>query len=57
MFVIKNKNRNYACYLTEENTWKGLLQAKMFSTKEEAEKALTESGEIVDFYELTRPKK
>lgn len=57
MFVIKNKDRNYACYLTEENTWKGLLQAKFFKTKEEAEKVLNEYGEIVNFEELVKPVK
>lgn len=46
MFVIKNIKRNYDCYLTENNTWEGLLKAKTFKTEDEAKAALTEDGKI-----------
>ena len=46
MFIIKNVKRNYDCYLTENNTWEGLLKAKIFKTKDEAKVVLTEDGKI-----------
>lgn len=46
MFVIKNIKRNYDCYLTENNTWEGLLKAKTFKTEDEAKAVLTEDGKI-----------
>lgn len=46
MFVIKNIKRNYDCYLTENNTWEGLLKAKTFKTEAEAKAVLTEDGKI-----------
>lgn len=46
MFVIKNVKRSYDCYLTENNTWKGLLKAKIFKTEDEAKVVLTEDGKI-----------
>ena len=46
MFVIKNVKRSYDCYLTENNTWEGLLKAKIFKTEDEAKVVLTEDGKI-----------
>lgn len=53
MFVIKNIKRNYNCYLTENNTWSGLLKAKVFKSEEEAKKVLTEEGKIFSWIEIT----
>ena len=53
MFVIKNIKRDYDCYLTKDNTWKGLLEAETFKTEEEAEIKLTEEGKIIDWNEIT----
>lgn len=52
MFVIKNIKRSYDCYLTENNTWEGLLSAKTFKTEDEAKKVLNEDGEIVSWNEV-----
>lgn len=57
MFVIKNTKRDYNCYLTENNTWKGLLEAKIFKTKEEAEQSLLEDGIILSWEDVVHPKK
>lgn len=52
MFVVKNTKRSYNCYLNEENKWKGLLEAKIFSTKEEAEKNAGEQGMVISWSEI-----
>lgn len=52
MFVIKNIKRGYNCYLTENNTWKGLLEAKVFKTEEEANSFLTEEGKVLSWNEV-----
>lgn len=56
MFVIKNIKRSYDCYLTENNTWEGLLKAKTFKTEDEAKTALTEDGKILDWSDVVRLK-
>lgn len=53
MFVIKNTKRNYDCYLTENNTWSGLLKAKTFKTEDEAKAVLTEEGKVITWSEVT----
>lgn len=53
MFVIKNIKRNYDCYLTKDNNWKGLLEAETFKTEEEAKSKLTEEGKIINWNEIT----
>ena len=55
MFVIKNVKRDYNCYLTEDNKWSGLLEAKIFETKEEAEKTSSEEGKVYSWEELIKP--
>ena len=52
MFVIKNIKRNYDCYLTENNTWEGLLKAKTFKTEAEAKAVLTEDGKIFTWSDI-----
>lgn len=53
MFVIKNTQRDYVCYLSEDGEWEGLLKAKTFETKEEAEKEKhNETTEILDWNEV-----
>jgi len=52
MFVIKNIKRSYDCYLTENNTWSGLLNAKVFNTEDEAKKVLNEDGKIISWNEV-----
>lgn len=54
MFIIKNIKRSYDCYLTENNTWEGLLKAKTFKTEEEAKASLTEDGKIITWSEVTK---
>lgn len=56
MFVIKNKNKPYACYLSENNKWEGLLKAKTFKTKEEI-KEFPEDGEVISWEEVVSVKK
>lgn len=56
MFVIKNKNKPYACYLSENDKWEGLLKAKVFKTKEEITE-LSEEGEIISWEEVVSVKK
>ena len=56
MFVIKNIKRSYDCYLTENNTWEGLLKAKTFKTEDEAKTALTEDGKILAWSDVVRLK-
>ncbi len=57
MFVIKNIKRSYDCYLTENNTWEGLLKAKTFKTEDEAKEALNENGQIVAWSDVVKLKK
>lgn len=58
MFVIKNTKRNYDCYLSENNKWEGLLKAKVYNTKEEAEKVElpSETAEIVEWNKVVNIK-
>lgn len=58
MFVIKNTKRNYDCYLSENNKWEGLLKAKIYNTKEEAEKVElpSEIAEIVEWNKVVNIK-
>ena len=53
MFVIKNIKRDYDCYLTKDNTWKGLLKAETFKTEEDAKNKLTDEGKIIEWKEIT----
>lgn len=53
MFVIKNVKRSYDCYLTENNTWEGLLKAKTFKTEDEVKQVLTDEGELLTWEEIT----
>lgn len=57
MFVIKNIKRSYDCYLTENNTWEGLLKAKTFKTEDEAKEALNENGQIIAWSDVVKLKK
>lgn len=53
MFVIRNTKRDYKCYLSENNKWEGLLKAKTFETKEDAEKEkYTETAEILNWNDV-----
>lgn len=52
MFVIKNVKRSYDCYLTENNTWEGLLKVKIFKTEDEAKVVLTEDGKIFTWSDI-----
>lgn len=58
MFVIKNTKRDYDCYLSENNKWEGLLKAKVYNTKEEAEKVElpSETAEIVEWNKIVNIK-
>lgn len=58
MFVIKNTKRNYDCYFSENNKWEGLLKAKIYNTKEEAEKVElpSETAEIVEWNKVVNIK-
>lgn len=57
MFVIKNVKYSYNAYLNEKGEWKGLLSAKTFSTREEAEANLPENGEVLAWNEVVGLKK
>lgn len=58
MFIIKNTKRNYDCYLSENNKWEGLLKAKVYNTKEEAEKVElpSETAEVVEWNKVVNIK-
>lgn len=58
MFVIKNTKRDYNCYLSENNTWEGLLKAKVYKTQEEAEntKIPSETGKVVSWENVVNGK-
>ena len=58
MFVIKNTKRDYDCYLSENNKWEGLLKAKVYNTKEEAEKVElpSETGKVVSWENVVNVK-
>ena len=49
MFVIKNTKRNYNCYLSNNNKWEGIVKAKVYDTKDEAEKVKlpSETGIVI----------
>jgi len=51
MFIIQNAKRSYNCYLSENNEWKGLLEAKTFKTKDEITN-VPEDGKIVEWNEV-----
>lgn len=53
MFLIKNTKRSYDCYLSDEGKWAGLLIAKVFENKSDAEKACSEDGKVISWSEAT----
>lgn len=53
MFLIKNTKRSYNCYLSDEGKWAGLLIAKVFEDKAEAEKVCSEDGKVITWDEAT----
>ena len=53
MFLIKNTKRSYNCYLSDEGKWAGLLIAKVFENKEDAEKVCSEDGKVISWNEAT----
>ena len=53
MFLIKNTKRSYDCYLSDEGKWAGLLIAKVFENKADAEKVCSEDGKIISWSEAT----
>lgn len=53
MFLIKNTKRSYDCYLSNEDNWAGLLSAKVFENKEDAEKACSDDGKVISWNEAT----
>lgn len=60
MFVIKNTERDYDCYISENNLWKGLLKAKVFNSENEANTYLSENnisnGKIYSWIEIVKIK-
>ncbi|MGN1393405.1 MAG: hypothetical protein ACI4V7_05095 [Succinivibrionaceae bacterium] len=53
MFLIKNIKRSYDCYLSDEGKWAGLLIAKVFENKTDAEKVCSEDGKVISWNEAT----
>lgn len=60
MFVIKNVKRSYACYISENNTWEGLLKAKVFVSENEANEYINSNklldGKVYTWLEIVNKK-